>query len=287
MEDVIGVTEVAVRLAAFVGVFALLAAAEVVVPRRSLSVPKLTRWFTNLAIVVVDSLTVRAMAAAPMIFGGLVMPLVAVAAALYASQTGIGLFNAIELPVWVEIIAAMIILDYAIWLQHWISHKVPMLWRLHLVHHADRDFDVTTALRFHPVEIALSMLYKIVWVLLLGPAVLAVVLFEITLNACAMFNHANLRLPSGLDRALRLVIVTPDMHRVHHSIYASEHNANYGFSLSIWDRLFATYVPQPRDDHDKMTIGLPQYQTEGPTRLGYSLLMPFQNANTKRELDAS
>jgi sterol desaturase/sphingolipid hydroxylase (fatty acid hydroxylase superfamily) len=169
----------------------------------------------------------------------------------------------------------VIVLDFAIWVQHVLSHQIPVLWRLHRVHHADVDFDVTTALRFHPVEIGLSMLYKVLWVLVLGPTALAVLIFEILLNACAMFSHSNVDVPKGLDRVLRTVLVTPDMHRVHHSVLANEHNANFGFNLSIWDRLFGTYTPEPQGGHHGMTIGLPAYQSEQPTHLAWSLRLPF------------
>jgi len=173
-----------------------------------------------------------------------------------------------------EIVLAVLIFDFAIWLQHLITHKVPLLWRLHRVHHADTEIDVTTAIRFHPVEIALSMLLKVGLVYLIGPAALAIILFEIILNGTAMFNHSNLALPRGVDRVLRLILVTPDMHRVHHSVERAEHDSNYGFSLSIWDRMFRTYIAQPKDGHDAMKIGL-QWQDERPTKLGWSLWLPF------------
>jgi sterol desaturase/sphingolipid hydroxylase (fatty acid hydroxylase superfamily) len=181
---------------------------------------------------------------------------------------------------------AVLVLDLAIWGQHWASHKVPLFWRLHQVHHADRDIDVTTAVRFHPVEIALSMLWKIVVVVPLGAPPLAVFLFEVILNACAMFNHANIALPQWLDRILRLLVVTPDMHRVHHSVLRREHNTNYGFNLSVWDRLFRTYTAQPEGGHQGMTIGLPPYQSEAPTRFGWSLWLPFgRQASQARNKD--
>ncbi|WP_372612396.1 sterol desaturase family protein [Aquicoccus sp.] len=258
--------EALIRLAVFLGLFALFATLEAWAPRRPRSQPRGTRWFTNWAIVVIDTLTLRALA--------LFMPLLAVGAAMDAGANGWGLFNHLDWPAWLEITLAVLILDFAIWAQHLITHKVPILWRLHRVHHADRDFDVTTAIRFHPVEIALSMLLKIGLVYLLGPAALAVVLFEIILNGTAMFNHANLRLPLWLDRWLRLVLVTPDMHRVHHSIHRHEHDSNYGFSLSIWDRMFRTYIAQPGAGHDDMTIGL-EWQDDRPSRLGWSLWLPF------------
>jgi sterol desaturase/sphingolipid hydroxylase (fatty acid hydroxylase superfamily) len=172
-------------------------------------------------------------------------------------------------------VLVVIILDAAIYLQHVASHRLPILWRLHQMHHADPEFDVTTAIRFHPFEIALSMLYKVVLVVPLGPAPAAVIVFEIILNALAMFNHANIALPLWLDRALRMIVVTPDMHRVHHSIDVREHSTNFGFSLSVWDRLFGSYKPQPALGHDGMVIGLPQYQSDKPTELQWSLALPF------------
>ncbi|HHL22251.1 MAG TPA: sterol desaturase family protein [Aliiroseovarius sp.] len=260
--------EAAIRLAAFLGLFILFAVLEAWAPRRKLSQPRPRRWFTNLALVVIDTLTTRAMA--------IVLPLLAVGAALDAQRQGWGLFNAVDWPLWVEVGLTILILDFAIWFQHMIFHKVPVLWRLHRVHHADRDIDVTTALRFHPIEIAASMLIKIGIVYLIGAPALGVILFEIILNGTAMFNHANIRLPLPVDRLVRQVLVTPDMHRVHHSVYRDEHDSNYGFALSVWDRLFRTYTDQPRDGHEGMTIGLPQYQDEGPTRLDWSLALPFR-----------
>ena len=203
------------------------------------------------------------------------LPLLAVGAAIDAEAQGWGLFNALALPYWVEVVVAILLLDLAIWTQHLVTHKVPLLWRLHRVHHADRDVDVTTAIRFHPVEIALSMLLKIGLVYLLGLPALAVILFEIILNGTAMFNHSNLKLPVGIEAVLRRFLVTPDMHRVHHSIHRDEHDSNYGFALSIWDRIFGTYIPQPRGGHDGMTTGL-QWQDERPAKLGWSLWLPFR-----------
>lgn len=258
--------EVIIRLVAFLGLFALFALIEALVPRRTRVQPRKGRWFTNLGLVVVDSLTVQLMAK--------VLPFIAVGAAVDANAKGWGLLNVTDWPIWVEIVLAILVLDLAIWAQHLITHKIPVLWRFHRVHHADRDFDVTTALRFHPVEIAFSMLLKIGLVYLLGPAALAVILFEIILNGTAMFNHANIRLPLGLDTMVRQILVTPDMHRVHHSIHRSEHDSNYGFALSIWDRIFRTYVAQPKDGHDIMIIGL-EWQDDRPAKIGWSLALPF------------
>lgn len=254
------------RLTVFLGLFTLFAIVEALVPRKQRSQPRVKRWFTNLSMTVLNTLLLRVMA-----FG---LPLLAVGAAIDASAQGWGLFNALNWPRWIEILAAILILDFAIWAQHLITHKVPLLWRLHRVHHADRDIDVTTAIRFHPIEIGLSMLLKIWVVYLLGPAAVAVVLFEVLLNGTAMFNHANIRLPLAVDRIVRLILVTPDMHRVHHSVDQNEHDSNYGFSLSIWDRMLGTYVAQPKDGHDNMTVGL-RWQDDKPSRLGWNLRLPF------------
>ena len=258
--------EAFIRLGIFLGLFAILATLEALLPRRARSQPRSTRWVTNWSVTILNTITLRLLAVA--------LPLLAVGAAIDAEAQGWGLFNAISLPLWFEITVVVLILDFAIWLQHLITHKVPLLWRLHRVHHADVDMDVTTAIRFHPVEIALSMLLKIGLVYLLGPAVIAVVLFEIILNGTAMFNHSNLALPAWLDKALRKVLVTPDMHRVHHSVHRHEHDSNYGFSLSVWDRVFGTYISQPEAGHDDIQVGL-EWQDDRPSRLGWSLALPF------------
>ena len=255
------------RLAIFLGLFALFAAIEALIPRRDRRQARARRWLTNWGITIANTLALRALA--------LLLPLLAVGAALDAASQGWGLLNLLDWPAWIEVLIAILVLDFAIWLQHLVTHKVPLLWRLHRVHHADVDIDVTTAIRFHPVEIALSMLLKIGLVYLLGPSALAVILFEIILNGTAMFNHANIRLPLPLDAVLRRVLVTPDMHRVHHSIHRAEHDSNYGFSLSVWDRIFGTYIAQPAAGHQDMTIGL-EWQDDRPARLGWSLSLPFQ-----------
>ena len=259
--------EIAIRLAVFLGVLGTLMALEYWAPRRALVQPRSRRWVTNLAMVVIDSLTVRAVAFA--------LPILAVVAAADASAQGHGLFNRLDWPIWVELVLAVLAFDLAIWAQHLLTHKVPLFWRFHRVHHADRDFDVTTALRFHPVEIVASAALKVGLVYLLGPSVLAVILFEITLNATAMFNHANLALPGWLDRQVRLVLVTPDMHRVHHSVHRDEHDSNYGFALSLWDRIFRTYVAEPKAGHEGMTVGL-EWQDDKPANLGWALWLPFR-----------
>ncbi len=260
--------ETLIRLTVFLGLFALLATAEALLPRRPRHTPRAKRWVTNWSMTLLNTVTLRLVA--------LVVPLLAVGAALDAAANGWGLFNALNWPAWLEVVAAILFFDFAIWLQHLITHKVPLLWRLHQVHHADTEIDVTTAIRFHPVEIALSMLLKIGLVYVMGPSALAIILFEIILNGTAMFNHANLRLPLPLDRVLRTFLVTPDMHRVHHSVHRHEHDSNYGFSLSIWDHMFRTYIAQPAEGHDGMKIGL-RWQDERPSKLGWSLWLPFKN----------
>lgn len=259
--------EILIRLSVFLIAFVLFAGLEALVPRRGRVQPRAGRWFTNLSITVLNTLSLRAMAIA--------LPFLAIGAAVDAWSQGWGLFNHLNWPLWQELVLAMLALDFAIWLQHLITHKVPLFWRFHRVHHADRDMDVTTALRFHPVEILASMGLKIGLVYLLGPQAIAVLLFEVMLNGTALFNHANLALPRWVDAPLRLILVTPDMHRVHHSVIRAEHDSNYGFALSVWDRIFRTYRAQPEAGHDKMVVGL-QWQDERPTKLGWSLWLPFR-----------
>jgi len=256
--------ETALRLGAFFGIFLCMALWERGAPMRALAAPWPRRWATNWAISVIDAAVVR------LLFGA-----AAAGAAADAAAGGWGLFNRADLPGWLAIGLTLLVFDFAIWLQHLLTHKIPLLWRLHRVHHADRDVDVTTAIRFHPVEIAVSMVIKIGLVYALGAPVAAVIAFEVLLNGMAMFNHSNVRLPPAAERALRWLVVTPDMHRVHHSVHRSEHDANYGFNLSIWDRLLGTYVAEPEGGHRGMTIGLPPYQDDRPTRLGWSLALPF------------
>ena len=256
--------EAALRLGAFFAIFSAMAIWERGVPMRRLVASRPRRWATNWAISFLDAAMVR------LIFGA-----AAAGAALDAAAGGLGLFNRLAWPGWIEFALAFLALDFAIWLQHLIFHKVPALWRLHRVHHADRDVDVTTGIRFHPVEILISMAFKIGLVYALGISVAAVIAFEIVLNGMAMFNHGNIRMAPVVERRLRYLLVTPDMHRVHHSVDRAEHDANYGFNLSVWDRLFRTYVAQPAKGHEGMTIGLTPYQDENPTRLGWSLALPF------------
>jgi sterol desaturase/sphingolipid hydroxylase (fatty acid hydroxylase superfamily) len=258
-------SEAQIRLGVFVGLFILLAVLEVLAPRRDAKPVKARRWAANIAIVVLDSVLVR-----------LIFKTAAVGGALWAAQNGIGLFNTIAVPLWLAVAVSFVVLDFAIWLSHVASHKVPILWRMHRMHHSDVDFDVTTAVRFHPAEIILSMAWKYLVVLALGAPWQSVLIFEIVLNGAAMFNHANLKLPLWLDRWLRLVIVTPDMHRVHHSTDRRETDSNYGFNLSVWDRMFSTYVDQPALGHEKMQIGLADWQDEKPLGFAWLLMVPFR-----------
>ncbi len=259
--------EALLRLVVFVTLFAVLATIERLMPRKTRQAAVRDRWVTNWAIVLIDTAALRLLA--------VVLPLLAVGAAADAQNIGWGLFNSLDWPVWVEIVLAILILDFAIWAQHVLTHKIPFLWRIHQVHHADLDMDVTSAIRFHPIEILLSMLLKIGLVYLLGPAVWAVILFEILLNGAALFNHANINLSRRADAVLRRLVVTPDMHRVHHSVLREEHDTNYGFALSVWDRLFGTYRAQPQLGHDRMRTGL-EAQDPRAAKLGWSLSLPFR-----------
>jgi sterol desaturase/sphingolipid hydroxylase (fatty acid hydroxylase superfamily) len=249
LEQTILQHEVGIRLGFFFGVFAVMALWEVLAPRRALTVSKLLRWSNNLGLVFLNTLVLR-----------LLFPAAAVGVAAFAGEHGWGVLNYVQLPFWLAVLLSVVAMDFIIYLQHVLVHAVPALWRLHRVHHADLDYDITTGARFHTLEIILSMLIKFATIVVLGPPVLAVIIFEVVLNAMAMFNHANVRLPLGLDRVLRLLVVTPDMHRVHHSVEDNEANSNFGFNLSIWDRLFGTYIPQPRDGHLGMTIGIHGYR---------------------------
>ena len=262
--------EPAIRLSFFMGIFALVALWELAAPRRALKVSKALRWASNLGLVVLNTVILR-----------LVFPLAGAGLAAFCAQQGWGLLNHFHVPATLAIPLAVIAMDFVIWLQHVMVHAVPALWRLHRVHHADLDYDVTTGARFHPIEIILSMLIKFATIVVLGPPVVAVVIFEVLLNATALFNHGNIRLPAGLDRVLRWIVVTPDMHRVHHSVEDDETNSNFGFNLPWWDRLFGTYRDQPRAGHEGMTIGIRGYSNPREVdRLDGMLLLPFEGEIT-------
>ncbi len=265
MTDALLTNEAAIRAAFFVGVLIVMALWEVAAPRRRREIPRLLRWSNNLGVVVIDTLLVR-----------VTFPIIAVGLALIAQDKGWGLFNILDIPGWAAFVLSVLALDLAIYLQHVMFHAVPTLWRLHRMHHADLEIDVTTGLRFHPVEILLSMGVKLMVVAALGPPAVAVLVFEVLLNATAMFNHSNIRIPKGIDRVLRLFVVTPDMHRVHHSIHPSETNSNFGFNLPWWDRLLGTYKAQPRDGHRGMTIGIEQFRTRRDLWLDRMLIQPLR-----------
>ena len=264
MESFLAEHEGAVRLGAFAGVLAVLALAETLAPRRPLSVARGFRWLNNLALIAVGTGLLR-----------VVFPVLAVAFAGVAQANGWGLFNMVEAPYWLAVAASFVALDFVIYLQHRLFHAVPLLWRLHMVHHADPDIDASTGVRFHPVEIVLSMAIKFGAIAVIGAPAFAVVLFEIVLNATSMFSHANWRLPLGLDRVLRAVLVTPDMHRVHHSVIRHETDSNFGFNFSVWDRLCGSYRDQPEAGHDRMTVGLAHFQDQRRQGIVWMLLLPF------------
>jgi sterol desaturase/sphingolipid hydroxylase (fatty acid hydroxylase superfamily) len=257
-------SEIAIRLSFFFLIFAIIAIWELLAPRRALTSSKTSRWLSNLAITFLNPATVR-----------LVFPILAVSMALKAQQNGWGLLNHYDLPFWPAMVVAVVVLDFATYLQHVMFHAVPLLWRLHMVHHADLDFDVTTGLRFHPIEMILSMGIKLAVVVVFGPPAMAVLTFEVILNATAMFNHGNIHLPLRIDQVLRLLIVTPDMHRVHHSVLPREANSNFGFNLPWWDRLFGTYRNQPTEGHEGMSIGLRQFREPERLTFPWLLILPF------------
>lgn len=278
--NAISTLEPFLRVAAFLGILALMASAEAFWPKRPRLLARRVRWFTNLSLMGTGTLLARLMAAAP-------VPLAATAAAAFAEARGFGILHWLDLPIWLGLAATLLVLDFAVWVQHWAFHKSDTLWRLHKVHHADREIDATTALRFHPFEIGLSVLIKSGVVLLLGAPIAAIVLFEVLLNACATFNHANTSLPPRLERLVRLFIVTPDLHRIHHSVRREEQDSNFGFCLSLWDRVFGLLRPRSLDGDLAMTIGLAEHQDEQPARLSWSLAMPFQWRPVRARAQAS
>ena len=257
--------EPAIRLTIFVAVFSLLAASEAIAPRRARAISRRIRWPNNLAIPILSTLLLRVF-----------LPTTAMGVALLAEERGWGLLHAAgPLPAWLRVVTAVVVLDFAIYLQHVMFHAVPLLWRLHRMHHADLDVDVTTGARFHPIEIVLSLILKFGVIVAVGAPPLAVLVFEILLNAGSLFNHANLALPARADRVLRWLVVTPDMHRVHHSVEPVETNSNFGFTLPWWDRLCGTYRAQPEAGHEGMVLGLAQFRAPRDLRLDRLLLQPF------------
>ena len=258
--------EIAIRLISFILIFILIALWEIRKPRRVLTTSKKWRWFNNLSIIAINPVLLR-----------LVFPVLAVEMARTAQANGWGLLNQFDTPGLIALVGGIVALDLVIYLQHVMFHAVPILWRLHRVHHADLDLDLTTGLRFHPLEIVLSTVLKITIIVALGPPVAAVLAFEILLNGMAMFNHGNIKLAPSVDRLLRLLVVTPDVHRVHHSVIMRETNSNYGFNLSIWDRMFGTYLAQPSNGHQDMIIGLSQFRDPKRLTLPWLLILPIIN----------
>lgn len=257
--------EATIRLLIFFSVLGAIALWEVAAPRRQLLVERKQRWPANLSLVAVNTLAAR-----------FVVPLLPVSMAVFAEERGIGLLQIVTLPFWLKVTLSLLLLDLIIYCQHRLFHYQPLLWRLHRVHHSDMELDVTTGNRFHPVEIIISMLIKLAAVSLLGAPALAVVVFEALLNACAQFNHGNIKMPLAVDKYLRLILVTPDMHRVHHSVIVRETNSNFGFNIPLWDRLCGTYCPQPREGHLGMTIGLKEFRDPAELSLVRLLGQPFR-----------
>ena len=264
MDPLIKKNELLIRLGFFIGILIVMFLWEIIAPRRSLITSKVTRWVTNLGLVLIDSVAIR-----------LVFPTALIGFAFLFQQRGWGLFNLFGLPYLLNIIFGVLILDLAIYLQHIMFHSVPLLWCLHMVHHTDMDFDVTTGVRFHPIEILLSMGIKLIVLFLIGASPTAVLIFEVLLNGTSMFNHGNVRYPQNVDSIIRLLVVTPEMHRVHHSTIRWETNSNLGFNFPWWDRLFGTYRPQPAKGHLEMTIGLDQYKEPKKLTLLWLLILPF------------
>ncbi|MBU1212364.1 MAG: sterol desaturase family protein [Alphaproteobacteria bacterium] len=273
MSDVFLVYEPFIRLTAFASVFTFMALWEALAPRRKQTIGRATRWPSNLGVVILDTVLVR-----------ILFPTTAVGLALFAEAQGFGLFNAWQVPYTLAVVASVVILDFVIYLQHVLFHAVPALWRLHRMHHADLEFDLTTGARFHPIEIILSMVIKLTVIAALGVPAVAVLIFEVLLNATAMFNHSNVRLPAPIDRVLRWFVVTPDMHRVHHSVVVRETNSNFGFNLPWWDRLFGTYRAQPAAGHERMTIGVEEIRDSAEQRLDRMLTQPFREGDSAYSL---
>jgi sterol desaturase/sphingolipid hydroxylase (fatty acid hydroxylase superfamily) len=256
--------EATIRMTFFVGIFVIVALIELAVPRRPLTTSKAGRWFANIGIVTINTVLLR-----------LLVPAGGVGISVWIGRQGWGVFNYMNWPIWIEVILSVILLDFVIYLQHLMFHAVPLLWRFHMMHHADLDYDVTTGTRFHPIEIIISLGIKATAISVLGAPAVGVVIFEILLNGTAMFNHGNFYIPLGIDRILRLMVVTPDMHRVHHSVFPSETNSNFGFNLPWWDRLMGTYRAQPTKGHDGMTIGLNQFRDAARLTLPRIIALPF------------
>jgi len=265
LEKYIIENEPTIRLIFFFGIFFMMSILEYIIPKRELLLSKLKRWANNIFLVFLNSLLLR-----------IFFPTAAIGVAIYTNNNSIGLFNFFELPFIPRVILSILLLDLIIYTQHRFFHTIDFFWKFHKVHHSDMDYDVTTGFRFHPLEILLSMIIKIFFIFILGVPIIAVLIFEVILSTLAVFNHSNINLPKKLDKILRYFIVTPDMHRIHHSVYSDELNSNYGFNLTLWDRLFKTYKESPKDSYTTMTIGLKNAQDENKTVSILSILkLPF------------
>ena len=258
------------RIFFFLGVFAFLSLLEFFLPRRELEESKKKRWFSNLSLIFIGNICVK-----------LFLPITVIEFSLWVQSHDLGFLNFLAVPQFFTFVLGLLFLDLAIYVQHVIFHKVNFLWKIHRVHHVDKDIDVTTGLRFHPLEIILSLFIKISVVFLLGISPFTIFVFEIILNTTSMFNHSNLSLPLYLDKILRFFVVTPDMHRVHHSVYLKETDSNFGFNLPWWDYLFNTYVSQPKDGHRKMKIGMKHFRSKKYISLLVLLLLPFFSLKKK------
>ena len=266
METWLIANETIIRLSFFFGIFILVGVWELIVPRRQLNFSKPVRWYSNIGIVFFNSLVLK-----------LIFPIMATGLAFFAMGKGWGLFNNIELPFFIRVVTSMLLLDGAIYIQHAMFHSLPLLWRFHRMHHTDMDLDVSSGARFHPVEIIISMGIKLSVIVVPGPPVTAVILFEVLLNFTAMFNHGDIYISPKIDRILRCFVVTPDMHRVHHSVSAKETNSNFGFNFPWWDTMFGTYKAQPEKGHSSMTIGISKFRNPENLHLHRMLIQPFIN----------
>ncbi|MFZ7110626.1 MAG: sterol desaturase family protein [Desulfatiglandales bacterium] len=264
MTEFVTAHEPIIRIAFFVGIFLAVALAELIFPRRVPTTSKTSRWIGNIGIVFLNTVLLR-----------ILFPAGAVGISVWIGRNGWGIFNHIQWPFWLEVVLTVLILDFVIYMQHVMFHAVPVLWRLHMMHHADLDYDLTTGTRFHPLEIIISLGIKASAITVLGAAPVGVIIFEILLNGTSMFNHGNFFIPLRIDRVLRFLVVTPDMHRVHHSVFPNETNTNFGFNLAWWDRLCGTYKPQPTKGHEQMTIGLNQFRDPSRLTFPWMIAMPF------------
>jgi len=262
--------EQVIRVGVFLAILVLLSGLEFLIPlaKRRLSRP--TQWFTNLVIVLLDNLTLK-----------IVFPLLAAGVAKYANDNGYGLFNIISAPYWVSFVLSLILLDLLIYTQHVMMHRIPILWRFHRMHHTELGLDATSALRFHPIEIIISMLIKMEFVLIMGIPVAAVIIFEVLLNGLALFNHSNIKLPEIIEKPLRRIIITPEIHWIHHSELPFETNSNYGFNLSLWDRLFSTYIDKPKQSYKELRQGLHEFGFKEPLNVLELLVSPFKEYPAK------